>query len=394
MNNANGHHCAVKIGIIQGEQKHTASYPASRLKLGMTAVGFMTLASTAALISGFASSLHDLIRDTGMNDLMIFPAFALLFMSTMLMFDLAGGFILPRKFGIKPHTTPATYLKGVLTHGILLCLSILTIHLGGVIAGMAGSLLAILLLSCAAIAFQHPLACLVGSLTHAAAPPSCSADETQSPDSVCINSHDTSFSGSITGLPGNEKILLPLQWENTLGNTGMSVLDRRRQLIIKHGWRNRGLALAFIWVCASWILASLIAGFPDGTVTTTLNTVFCSSVFHFLGLLILPTPTRNMTIYVDRRMKEEPDQSDNFESWVQQFSDLTDGEKSRHPWIEKIFHPLPSVQSRLAGSPSPWAAWNATRTMLFLSIFTGGLLSRAVHCNVGRPDLWIIAPTD
>jgi hypothetical protein len=354
----------------------------------MTAVGFMTVASTAALFSGFASSLLNIVRGAGMDDLMIFPGFVLLYMAVMLIFDIAGGFILPQRNGIKPHTTAAVYLKGIFTHGVLLCFSVLIIHMGGDLAGMAGSILAIIMLCCMAIAFQYPLACVVGSLRKA------TAAEDGSSNSIHVDSRDASFSGSITGLPGNEKILLPRQWKTRFGDSGMSALARRRHLIIKHGWRNRGLALAFIWVCASWILASLIVGFPDSTVATTLNTVFCSSIFHFLGLLILPTPTRNMTLLVDRQMKEEPEQSEDFESWVQHFSDLTDGEQNRHPWIERIFHPLPSVQSRLANSPSRWAAWNATRTMLFLSMFTGGLLSRAVHCNVGRPDLWIIAPTD
>ena len=372
--------------------RSSGSYPSARLKLGMAAVGFMTMAAVVALVTGFAGSLTGMIRNAGLAEVMVFPVLALMYAAIMLVFDIAGGFVLPEGSGIGPHTTPANYLKAVLVHGLMLSVSMVIIHTAGSLAGFMGSLGAILILCTVAIAFQYPLALLVGSHKEKPLPaPSAGNDFIKT---TYVESRDHSFSGSITGLPGRERILLPAQWENSLGESGMSTLLARRMLIVKMGWRNRGLALALMWVCGSWTAAALIVGFPDGTVATTLNQIFLSSVFHFLGLLTLPTPTRNMTLLVDRHMKNEPGGTQDFQSWVQRFSDLTDGEKNRHPWIERIFHPLPSVQSRLSGTPSGWAAWNATRTMLYLSIFTGGLLWRAVHCNVGRPDLWIIAPTD
>ncbi len=38
--------------------------------------------------------------------------------------------------------------------------------------------------------------------------------------------------------------------------------------------------------------------------------------------------------------------------------------------------------------------WNVARTTLFLSWACGGFLARAVHCNIGRPELWVLFPTD
>jgi hypothetical protein len=37
-------------------------------------------------------------------------------------------------------------------------------------------------------------------------------------------------------------------------------------------------------------------------------------------------------------------------------------------------------------------AWHAARTTLFLSWAGFGLLSRAVHCNSGRPEPWALPP--
>ena len=74
---------------------------------------------------------------------------------------------------------------------------------------------------------------------------------------------------------------------------------------------------------------------------------------------------------------------------------LVDGEHARKPWVEKIFHPTPSTLNRAQKARRyRWAPWHIARTMLYLSWFSGGLLSRSVHCNVGRPDLWVMTPTD
>lgn len=74
---------------------------------------------------------------------------------------------------------------------------------------------------------------------------------------------------------------------------------------------------------------------------------------------------------------------------------VQDDEPERAVWIERVFHPVPSVDNRrrLTRSRS-FGAWHATRMMLFLSWSCLGLLSRAVHCNAGRPELWVLLPTD
>ena len=39
-------------------------------------------------------------------------------------------------------------------------------------------------------------------------------------------------------------------------------------------------------------------------------------------------------------------------------------------------------------------AWNLARTALYLSHVGLSQLPRVVHCNVGRPELWVYLPTD
>jgi hypothetical protein len=63
-----------------------------------------------------------------------------------------------------------------------------------------------------------------------------------------------------------------------------------------------------------------------------------------------------------------------------------------------VFHPVPCVRRRVAELSlrlrSIRGYWNVARLTLFLSWPCGGFLSRAVHCNIGRPELWVLLPTD
>jgi hypothetical protein len=66
--------------------------------------------------------------------------------------------------------------------------------------------------------------------------------------------------------------------------------------------------------------------------------------------------------------------------------------------VETVFHPIPALRRRIArleeGRASEGGAWHAARMALFLSWASFGLLGRAVHCNCGRPELWVLLPAD
>jgi hypothetical protein len=82
---------------------------------------------------------------------------------------------------------------------------------------------------------------------------------------------------------------------------------------------------------------------------------------------------------------------------VQEIDHLQDDEPTRPAGVEAIFHPIPSVSARLrafATERPTTGAWNAARYALYLSWPCLGFLSRAVHCNSGRPELWAMLPVD
>jgi len=62
-----------------------------------------------------------------------------------------------------------------------------------------------------------------------------------------------------------------------------------------------------------------------------------------------------------------------------------------------VFYPIPSAQERLRAlgkAPALPVIGNVARTNLFLSLATLTLLGRCVHCNAGRPELWVFPPSD
>jgi len=120
------------------------------------------------------------------------------------------------------------------------------------------------------------------------------------------------------------------------------------------------------------------------------------TLWSFLGLLTLPTPSRRGVAEVDQNLLAAGCSYESMARTIEMLDDLQDRERQRGPFIEVIFHPVPSVQSRLRG---PRAAgvkgcWDAARSAVYMSIAGIGLLGRAVHCNCGRPSLWVFLPID
>jgi hypothetical protein len=118
-----------------------------------------------------------------------------------------------------------------------------------------------------------------------------------------------------------------------------------------------------------------------------------------VGLLILPTPSRAATRRADARLVSELEENDRrlFAATLGTLDRLQDDEPERPASVESIFHPIPSLESRRRAldEPSPGLApWHVARTAIYLSIAGMNPLHRLVHCNVGRPELWVFLPAD
>jgi hypothetical protein len=122
-----------------------------------------------------------------------------------------------------------------------------------------------------------------------------------------------------------------------------------------------------------------------------------TSLWAFLGLVTLPTLSQKATLYADSVLKPHPPET--VEQLIVHLDTLQDEEYIRPPAIQRVFHPISSVQQRMdainaEAEPNSPAAYNVARLCLYLSWANLSFMSRAVHCNVGRPHLWVFLPTD
>jgi hypothetical protein len=160
-------------------------------------------------------------------------------------------------------------------------------------------------------------------------------------------------------------------------------------------WRGRLLAVIFT-VAGIVLAATIVGGNQLGSAQGIINFSLIFTLWSFLGLLTLPTPSRRGVAEVDHALLEAGCDRNILERTITDLDNLQDRERERPPLIETIFHPVPSVQARLHG---PYATgmkgtWNAARTTVAVSPAGLGLLGRAVHCNCGRPSLWVFLPID
>jgi hypothetical protein len=316
------------------------TYARARLYLGITGVGTGVVLATAALALGWPAQL----AATG------YPLLRLLFFYWLvsLPFDLLGGYVLPRRFGRPTPTLPAFLaglLRAQLLHGALLGLAASALGLAGREAGLPGVL-------AAAVAGMAILLLARPVVAHLIATPPPSSE--------------------------------------------MSVL--RLRTAASNGSRLRGILVALLWNGTGVAVAAWATGADLAQEEGILTLIFGFTLWSFLGLLLLPSVSRPAVLATDRGLLAQGVSRAALEAYIVQTDRAQDDEPARAKWIERIFHPLPSVSVRRAaldrGEAPSWGADEAARLTLYLSWAAAGLLCRAVHCNSGRPQFWVYLPRD
>jgi hypothetical protein len=330
--------------------------------------------------------------------------------AAMLPLDLLGGYVLPNR--ARPGTISAgaflqAWIRGVAVQATCFTLTALAILAMGRWLGLPGAAVAVLAVAGLLIAFQLSISQLAASLPkHAADSPALDAAVAEACQQtadwgwqpmpiVILDHHDRGFTGGIVGLPGRESIVLPSATVHRLTPEQLAVALARRLEAIQSGSRTRGMILALAWVVGGFVLAVLVPGAGVTSVGGLVMTCLGFTLWTFLGLLTLPTLSRQASYAIDRNVIDHGAAPQTFYETVKTLDRVQDDEPTRGPWIETIFHPVPSVENRRSdatrGTP---IAWHAARMTLFVSWAGLGILVRAVHCNVGRPELWSMLPTD
>jgi hypothetical protein len=375
------------------------TYARARLWLGISGVGFFVTASVVALWFDFSrrafsgrSSPSAITLTLTVYILLSFPL------------DLLGGYLLPRRY----HRTTSdllsflrSWLQGVFSQALIMGLCAFVIlqaaSRGGTLVGIGLFVVLMLCLLQGQLVVARFVGAVKPTVDRPPTPMILSGKELRHPEMLVYQSTDPAFVGGLVGFPGSERLVLPARWLEVLPADIVSMQITRRLGAVVTGARTRGVGLAFVWNVSGFMLASQL---PRANLTNAaglINTGLWFTLWSFVGLLLLPTLNRPGVLEADRFASNNGIGEETMERGMIDLDRLQDDEPSRSRWVERVFHPIPSVRSRmkaLRGDTRKFGAWQGARMTLYLSWACFGFLSRAVHCNVGRPELWVLFPGD
>ena len=383
------------------------TYARARLWLGICGVGTTVVIAVALLVGQVPQRLLADSEAWQAADVGTLVGFVGGFVLLMLPFDLLGGYLLPRRYGRKTRNFLAFayhWVLGVTIQSMLFVLTGLAILAGGRVAGLPGALAVIAVTGVGYLVFQRFLArTMTGRVGRHGERPLEAVEQklenwgVQKAKVIVVDHADPGFTGGVVGWPGRETVIIPRKWLDVLSTEELGVAIVRRLLAVASGSRVRGLLLAFAWILCGFTISALVPGGGVRSVAQLVTTCCGFTCWMFVGLLILPTVSRVASYAIDRQVVEQGVTAELLGRTLEKLDQLQDDEPARAAWIERIFHPVPSLDNRrqlTRNSSFSLGAWHAARVTLFLSWSCLGLLSRAVHCNAGRPELWVLLPTD
>ncbi len=349
-----------------------------RLALGITNVGTWVLAACAGLYW-----LVTCRADAPGTPLLL--AIGAGVIATQAVFDFIGGVTLMPG----PRPSVMTFLRGwsrgALGHTLVLAgvgiVSAISLRLtGGFSAGI------VLATTALALGRLHLLRVIGGVAT------TSHAHDGENVLTAAVN--DPAFTGGIVGLGRRAKSLLPASWMDILPKSELAAECSRRRWQIAHALPARAFVLILCWNLFGTFTGTQAFHLADRTPAVALLGHACwMTLWAFAGLLVLPALSRKAVFAADRAAA---DSGLDPRAWITRFPDLVGEDGSPNAAVQTIFYPVPSAEMRLRqlGHPFPgFVPGNLARSNLYYSWATFTLLGRAVHCNAGRPALWVFPPS-
>jgi len=371
------------------------TYARARLWTGITSVGTVVLLACTLLLFRVPARLLPTqpvgpVEEAGWI-LLVFLVGAL----ATLPFDVRGGLVLPRRHG-RPapdrRTFARSWLRGISVLGALSVCSAMLLVTAGRLGARPAALVVFLAVAALLLHGQETLARWVGGLRR--------VPGTEPAGVLLLDGDDPAFCGGFTGPRG--RLVLPALWARTLDAASLDLIIERRRGIRRTGAWRRSLSLALAANATGFLFCTWLPGAGVQSVAELVTTTLGFTLWTFLGLLLFPLPSRRASLAADALVCDEPQRRERWGQLVCLLDQLQDDEPERSAELESIFHPVPSVYRRLEALEQPddssaapgRGAWHLARTALFLSYAGLSLLPRAVHCNAGRPELWVYLPSD
>lgn len=350
-----------------------------RLVLGITNVGFWVLAACAGLVALSRSGAGNV--DLVFDGLILAGAVVV-----QAAFDLVGGFFLMPA----PQPTVDGFLRGWCRGACGHTAALAGIGLLSYASFRAsGGFVPAVVLATAGLAIGRRWALgLVGGVGTVGA-------GHDGGEVLAAGCDDPAFTGGIVGWGRRAVSLLPARWLQELPGGELAVESARRSWQITAGLPGRTILLVLGWNVAGAVTGSLLFGLAARPAAGALLLHACwMTLWAFGSLLILPSLSRRSVFAADRAVLDAGLDPRN---WIARFPGIVGEDGGANGLVQTIFYPVPSARLRSlhleeAGAAGP-VPGSLARANLYYSWATCTLLGRAVHCNVGRPALWVFPPS-
>ena len=349
-----------------------------RLRLGIANVGFWVLSATGGLC-GLAGRAGNPI------DPRLGLVIGIAAVGVQAVFDVIGGWwLMP-----DPRPTAAVFLRrwfpGALGHTVVLAGVGLLSYTSFVLS--SGFALSVLLASVALALGRTHLLRMIGGAYLARIP-----RDGQIGITAVVN--DPAFTGGLVGFGRRAGSVLPAGWGESLPKAELAVETRRREWQIAHGLPGRAFLLVLIWNLLGASLGTIALGLATRAPADALLGYACwMTLWTFGSLLVFPVLSRRGVFAADRAAA---DSGLAVRAWIARFPGLIGEDGASSAAVQTIFYPIPAAamrQDALANPAAGFVPGNLARNNLYYSWAAFTLLGRAVHCNVGRPALWVFPPS-
>jgi hypothetical protein len=388
--------------LSRGEGFGPLSYARSRLYLGISGVGTAVLAATCLLYfdvpsAGFATTTEQSVGRSLFSVGIFFAMVPALFF----LFDLLGGAWVVRRKDNAPLWL-SVWMRGVAVQWIVWMLAAALLMVTARALGAAATIGVFVAIQLLLALLRGVFARLIAPFWGQALPPVfAQAAEMAGLDVRRLRVMDTADEGFVGGwsslLP--RTLVVPRRWE-LLPVEALAAQLLRRKAVADSGAHLRGVLGAIIWNTLGFAAVQQLTGTSPATAAGIVTLMGGMTLWAFLGVLVLPTPSRAAVYAADAAAVAKFGPAA-VKTSIERLDAWQDGEPTRTPTIERIFHPVPARANRIArlgrGDSDGlkfWHAHNLARHALWLGWGTFSPISRAVHCNVGRTALWAMLPGD
>ena len=382
-----------------------AGFARPRLYLGISGVGTAVLGATVLLTTGIAGRL---LSTSNQQPLLLalssLGAVFVVIMFELLLFDMVGGALLVRQkrpFG----EWLARWLRGT---GVQWCVwmgctaaLMVVSRLSGtaIVAATVGTfvvlqlLLAVLRGAFARLVSSMPITLLPHTLRRAA------EQARLDPEAILVvEPTDEGFVGGFAGIRAGTTYM-PSRLA-TLSPAALVATCVRRRVLAESGAHTRGVLGAVAWNALGMFLVLIMTGASFASSAGTLVMMAGMTLWAFASVLILPTVSRAAVFALDAQVASEVG-APAVRASIEELDRWQDDEPRRSRLVETIFHPVSARSERIARLSTSatnrvrlWHAHHIARHALWLSWATMSPIARLVHCNVGRPALWVMLPGD